>query len=77
MTTKKQKVKEMFIVVAGETPYLGLPEDRGHTNNLPELPTTLREARHLLKVWRDWDAEIGAPDDPPQDFRIYSLTEVK
>ena len=77
----KRKQKEMFIIVAGETPYVRTPDEQGFEmqadNNLPDLPDTIKKAQHLLKLWQQYDAEIGGPDDPPMDFKIYLLTEVK
>jgi len=75
-----KKKKELFIIVAGETPYLGLPEEKGdmkEDNNLPDLTTSLKEAKKLLKLWEDWDYEICGQDDPPMDFKIYKVVEVK
>ena len=77
---KKAKTKGLFIIVADDTPYLSDPAEVGYlfeTNNLPALTTTLPEARKLLKLWQEWDAEVGAPDDPPMDFKIYRLEPIE
>ena len=75
----KKKQKDMFIIVAENTPYPGIPYDLEDLNSssYPDLPTSLREAQNHLIQWQGYDAQIGAPDDPPMDFKIYKLVEVK
>lgn len=80
MTKTKKKKQELFIIVAGTTPYLGVPEDReemAEDNNYPDVIPGLQMAKISRHTWRQWDAEISHVDDPPMDFKIYKLVEVK